>query len=607
MRTHSDQQSVFLNTLLALEDEGRRMELDGVKRLRELQSHVLDSIRKLKPEAAIEQTTVQELIQSIRKLQPVKDEQLQRFSEAMQDLSASISSLAESGNSIALEQKVIKSLWFKSLNVRHAKVAEAHAETFSWIFEDASQGHSGRVKFHDWLQFQGGIYWIMGKAVSGKSTLMKYLYHHQRTTEALKSWASPKKLIVANFFFWNAGTSMQKSQEGLLQSLLYEVLRQCPSLTRSAVASSWEIPSPLENNHLWTRDELLEALKNLLQQAEVPVKFCFFIDGLDEYDGDHPELVKVLRMFPVSPDIKLCISSRPWTLFKDAFGRNANPSLTLEELTQGDIKLYVKTKLEEDPGFMKLKAKDNRSQELIQELVDKANGVFIWVFLVVRSLLSGLNTSADRMCDLQDRLRRVPRSLDDYFRHILDSVDEGYQKQTAQAFQIALRAWEPLSLIAFSFLDEEDPNFALRLDIDRLKTMEINERHETMERRLDARCKGLLEVFKDWSIGRDPPFEYKVDFLHRTVRDFPRTTDMQNMLASRISSEFNAEISLCKCIVAQMKTIRQGPAEEIRDNLDDLLVHMLGYAHTVENETGNVQVALLDKAERVLWKHPASW
>jgi ATPase subunit of ABC transporter with duplicated ATPase domains len=95
--------------------------------------------------------------------------------------------------------------------VRHAKVAEAHRKTFSWIFEDASQGPSGEFKFQDWLLFQEGIYWIMGKAGSGKSTLMKYLYHHQRTKEALKSWASLKKLVVAKFFFWNAGASMQKS------------------------------------------------------------------------------------------------------------------------------------------------------------------------------------------------------------------------------------------------------------------------------------------------------------------------------------------------------------------------------------------------------------
>jgi putative ribosome biogenesis GTPase RsgA len=31
-------------------------------------------------------------------------------------------------------------------------------------------------KFADWLENDGGIYWIAGKAGSGKSTLMKYLW-----------------------------------------------------------------------------------------------------------------------------------------------------------------------------------------------------------------------------------------------------------------------------------------------------------------------------------------------------------------------------------------------------------------------------------------------
>jgi hypothetical protein len=109
-----------------------------------------------------------------------------------------------------------------------------------------------------------------------------------------------------------------------------------------------------------------------------------------------------------------------------------------------------------------------------------------------------------------------------------------------------------------------------------------------MERRLDARCKGLLEASKDYRyMEAEPTFEYKVDFLHRTVRDFLRTKDMQNMLVSRISSEFNAEISLCKCVLAQRKTINPGQKEEIHCHLHDLLVDMLSYAHIVENEMGN--------------------
>jgi hypothetical protein len=58
---------------------------------------------------------------------------------------------------------------------------------------------------------------------------------------------------------------------------------------------------------------------------------------------------------------------------------------------------------------------------------------------------------------------------------------------------------------------------------------EIQSRQEDMRRRLDARCKGLLEVIHDSS-----SHNLKVDFLHRTVRDFLATKDMQVMLTERI-------------------------------------------------------------------------
>jgi hypothetical protein len=59
---------------------------------------------------------------------------------------------------------------------------------------------------------------------------MKYICDHERTLGALRTWAGPEKLVTANYFFWNAGLPMQKSQKGLLQSLLYQVLRSCPDL-----------------------------------------------------------------------------------------------------------------------------------------------------------------------------------------------------------------------------------------------------------------------------------------------------------------------------------------------------------------------------------------
>lgn len=46
---------------------------------------------------------------------------------------------------------------------------------------------------------------------------------------------------------------------------------------------------------------------------------AIFVDGLDEYHGNHQELVAYLQQLQKAPCIKLCVSSRAWNVFADAF------------------------------------------------------------------------------------------------------------------------------------------------------------------------------------------------------------------------------------------------------------------------------------------------
>jgi hypothetical protein len=59
----------------------------------------------------------------------------------------------------------------------------------------------------------------------------------------------------------------------------------------------------------------------------------------------------------------------------------------MQDLTRVDIELYIRDTLDTDMGFQEPKLGDNRCADLIQDVVDAAKGVFLWVFLVVRSIL----------------------------------------------------------------------------------------------------------------------------------------------------------------------------------------------------------------------------
>ena len=558
-----------------------------------------------------------EKLEEIHKLHSIsRDDRRSRdvaLTESMSGLATKLDKLFSFGSKLSAEHMILESLRYKRMADRHEKIVDAHPKTFEWIYRDyvsEEKARHGRI-FVDWLAHGNGVFWIRGKAGSGKSTLMKFLSHHEETERVLKSWSGQQQLVVASFYFWYAGTDLQKSQEGLLQSLVYEILSKCPELISVSVPQRWKCclrnqPSSSD----WTRSELATALKNLTLGRMLPRRFCFFIDGLDEYYRDHRELLGLIQCFRNSEDIKICLSSRPWNVFEVAFGNGICPQLRLEDLTNEDIRRFVRDKLEDDDAFRKFREKEEEDcDRLVNEIVQRAHGVFLWVSLVVRSLTSGL-ANADRIVDLQRRLDSLPDDLEDFFKHMLDTFDPNYSQQTAQTFQVALEASGSLNLMTYSMLDELEtsPEYALNLERQVMSDMNIRSRHHDMKLRINARCKDLLEVTRvnidntsenaSAELVRHLPesfLDYQVDFLHRTVRDFFHTRHMSDWIGAHISKDFNCNLSLCGAFVAQLKTAPLSPSTTAEHRtLSDLAIGMAQYAHRVEVHKGVTPTTLLD-------------
>lgn len=558
---------------------------------------VQQALKQLESEAKLQSTTLRATYNAIRREAPVEAPTTPAWVDDMKNLSVKLSTLAREVGSTASDQMLLRSLYFKDIRTRETQVASSHEATFKWLLDPHAP-----TNVTQWLESQSGIFWVTGKPGSGKSTLMKFLVAHPHTMELLRSWAGTRRLITASFYFWNAGNEIQKSQEGLFRSLLYEILRQCPDLIQTVCTAKSATFRPFENEvEPWTMQELKQAIEQLQGHSEVPAQFCFFIDGLDEYDGHPDDIVKVLESLRTLPNIKLCVSSRPWNEFLDAFGQDSSRHLALEKLTREDIEVYVRDSLETNSNFAALKQRDARSQDLIDEIVEKASGVFLWVVLVIRSLLNGLR-NADRISDLQRRLRAFPETLEKYFSHMHFSIEETYREQTAQAFTYVLTAADisadRVSLLGFSFLDEEDLDDCISTTNPKALTREdISIRDEDMRRRLNGRCKGLLEVFEDYP-GRTI-LGPKVDFLHRTAYDFLATKDMQSMLASNLKPDFEPLVMLCKAYLAQLNAIDYDgiPRSQGQRLARETFETMLFYARAIELRHGVTPLKLLDEAK----------
>lgn len=404
---------------------------------------------------------------------------------------------------------------FNSIQARQDAVKPAHAETIKWVFE------SSHSNFPEWLRSGQGVHWIAGKAGSGKSTLMKWVNHHDLTFSGLREWAGPNKLILGSHFR-NSGSSLQKSEEGLLRTLLRQLFKQCPSL----IEAVW--PDYEGFDHDWNVQSLRTAIEKISHIPLPTDKFCIFIDGLDEYSGRHQDLISTIKCLASSPSIKVCASSRPWNVFSDAFGRSTN-KLRLEDLTRDDIKKYVAKNLKEDINFVELESSNPLLNQIAEDVTERARGVFLWVYLVVESLKKGFIDGA-KSHELKQMLESLPSDLEEYFQHMIESIEELYRQESVRIFSVATVALQPLPLIAYELLEEEhhNPNYALHAEIKPYTQDQLEDIWKTTKKRLNARCKDLLEVIFDSETSDRHPYSlwcYRVDFLHRAVREFFRKTD----------------------------------------------------------------------------------
>lgn len=235
---------------------------------------------------------------------------------------------------------------------------------------------------------------------------------------------------IASYFFWINGTQLQRSQEGLLRSLLSEILTERPDLAEIAFPHSLgsfktnACGNPLKG-YAWTRAELLDTIKRLASSSVTAPRVCIFIDGLDEYDGDPDELIDTIRNLETMK-IRMCIASRPWNVFEEAFSRCSDRKLYIHELNKPDIKLYDNDKLRSREEFQNLHIRTPDADEVVAEIVEKSQGVFLWVVLVVRSLIEGLR-NRDRLSQLQKRLMDFPSDLKPFFDQIFRPIDPIYR------------------------------------------------------------------------------------------------------------------------------------------------------------------------------------
>lgn len=502
---------------------------------------------------------------------------------------------------------------------RYEDVEEAHKDTFRWIF-----GGGECTPWDDFAEFlmgDQGVYWISGKAASGKSTIMKYISEDkEQLRQLLSKWSAGLPLNVSTFFFWSGGSRAQRSQEGLFRSLLWQILRTQPNLIRTILPAQWkEFYQDAERGVNYTRltwslSVLSEAFNILMGHTSISRKHFLIVDGLDEYEGNHTLLAEMFKKLATSPGVKVCIASRPLVVFEKQF--KALPQMRLQDITARDIERYVNSSLYQGKRLSWLKLnRPTLAQELVEEIVEHADGVFLWVKLVVQSLLEGFGNDDD-LPELQARMRLLPTELTDLYSYMLAlGKDSPYLIAASEMFQLrqASDAAEnlllgatppPFGLLDLWFAMTKVPDFGLSAKISLLPEKQLRGWCIETEKNLRRKCAGLLEV-SGLKLNR---YTY-IRYLHRTVKEYlEQRHTHEALIAATAPTIFDPHLSLLQTAVLKLKgvcTNMSWDMNELSSTLSLGLTHARLYEESrmKRSQGPNLdEVMLLDEIDRTMSK-----
>ncbi len=460
---------------------------------------------------------------------------------------------------------------------------------------------------------------------------MGYICQQDQTSKSLNVWSGGKEVFAPRFFFWNPGSALERSSEGLLRSLLYQILQKFPTLTPISSDHKPVIEPAEDSEHnfqpiaAWTERRLYATFQRVIRLAQEICHICIFIDGLDEISGDPNALITMISNVR-SASVKVCLSSRPDRAYTNAF--KSYPMLRLQDLTDKDIRTYVSDKLK---PLLPLESSGGLSNVLCSVTM-RAQGVFLWVELVVKSLMRGLQND-DSFEQLEARVNSTPSDIEALYAKMLSDIDVAHRPEAAVLFQMALNDMtQSLLNVSLALCKAFDCVF----ETSAVKALEFSHRTEA---RIPTVCAGLLEVGIHGDSGKHEvfiapedhhltlPHRYKcstemdkllfferhvhVTFIHRTAIEFLRKTKQAELFLKdnfqscpSLRSIFVRAL-LAKVLLLGFPKVPVYYSDKFRKDWSDIVGQnfVRGVMRNVfreEYETGTAQLSLCEDVDRTL-------
>ncbi|KAF4551972.1 Ankyrin repeat-containing protein 2 [Elsinoe fawcettii] len=406
-----------------------------------------------------------------------------------------------SSSALADSSTCLSSLVFSGMKDRLRNIDPPLAQTCSWL-----QQHTTYVQ---WMT-QSGLLWLNGKPGSGKSTLVKHMLESDKN---IVNDHSEVQTLQLAYFFYTAGSSLQKSFLGFLRSLVHQLVRasgECLEAFVSRCSSRCADEGCTMSKWQWHLHDLQSDLEYLLAIALQQHRIVIAVDALDESETEacarnvEKYLTQLLRKFKDEDrSLHILVACRPFP----AIMRQHDFMIKVDECNSPDIDTAITAHL----GIQGLHGFPSIEKEIQQ----RASGVFQWVNLVVERI-SEMDQNGEGPNAMLREITNLPDELRGIYSGLINRTSRSTATDALYLMQWVCYAARPLSLDELRVvlvLERSKKLGATIEDCIRINDGCINA--DQMERRMRALSKGLLEVKQNDKTKM-------VQFIHQSAFEFMR-------------------------------------------------------------------------------------
>jgi hypothetical protein len=271
-------------------------------------------------------------------------------------------------------------------------------------------------------------------------------------------------------------------------------------------------------------------------------------------------------------------------IFQESF--NGCPGFQLHEVTREDILALVQhslTSIELYTQMWETESK-NKKRWFEEGIVDKSDGVFLWVSLTFKVIEDGL-VSGDQLPQLEAKIDSLPKELRDFFLHLFSSIHKSDHKEAYTMLKVALQTPDHWPVLRYAFIEDylENPDFAYGF-IQPLAGAILTDRLQRARRKVYGKCRGFLKIHSvDLNLDNVDSDHYSSDekvfdegfsnninakmeglrsfqrcvqFTHRSILEFLTSEKIKAKIETWLG-KFDLLDALCQTFLAHVKAIQR--------------------------------------------------